>query len=157
MTKRSIVILVLALLLCLGVGYLGSLVTVKEIPTWYASLVKPSWTPPPAVFPIVWTTLYILMAVSLWLVATSAPSPERKTALIAFFVQLTLNAMWSPVFFGLHATKAALAIIVAMLIAIVATIITSLKVNRLAGWILLPYVMWVAYASTLNAGVVLMN
>ena len=157
MTKRSIVILVLALLLCLGVGYLGSLATVKEIPTWYATLVKPSWTPPPPVFPVVWTTLYILMAISLWLLATCPPSPERRTALIAFFVQLALNAMWSPVFFGLHATKAAMAIILALLVAIAVCILASLKVNRLAAWLLLPYILWVAYASTLNAGIVLMN
>lgn len=157
MNKRSILILALALLLCLGVGYLGSLVTVKEIPTWYATLVKPSWTPPPPVFPVVWTTLYILMAISLWLLATSNPSPERKVALMAFFVQLALNAMWSPVFFGLHATKAAMAVILALLGAIAVCILASLKVNRLAGWLLVPYILWVAYASTLNAGIVLMN
>lgn len=157
MTKRSIITLALALLLCLGVGYLGSLVTVKEIPTWYAGLAKPSWTPPPPVFPVVWTTLYILMAISLWLLATSPSSPERRTALIVFFIQLALNAMWSPVFFGLHATRAALVIIVALLIAIVAGIVSSLKVNRVAGWLMLPYLLWIVYASSLNAGVVLMN
>lgn len=157
MNKRSIVILALALLLCLGVGYLGSLATVKEIPTWYAGLVKPSWTPPPPVFPIVWTTLYILMAIALWLIATSTPSPERRNALIVYFVQLALNAMWSPVFFGLHATRAAMAIIVALLIAIVATIVLGGRVHHAVKWLLLPYLLWVAYASTLNAGVVLMN
>lgn len=157
MNKRSIVTLLLALLLCLGIGYLGSLATVKEIPTWYAGLVKPSWTPPPPVFPIVWTTLYILMAISLWRLWMSATSPERRTALVVFFIQLALNAIWSPVFFGLHATRAAMAIIVALLAAIVVCIVSSLKVDRLAGWLLLPYLLWVAYASTLNAGVVLMN
>ena len=157
MNKRSILILALALLLCLGVGYLGSLVTVKEIPTWYATLVKPSWTPPPPVFPVVWTTLYILMAISLWLLATSNPSPERRTALIAFFVQLALNAMWSPVFFGLHATRAALAIILALIVAIIACILSSMKVNRLAAWLFLPYLAWILYASTINAGVVMLN
>lgn len=157
MSVRSIVVLLLALSLCLGVGYVGSLSTASEIPNWYAGLNKPSWTPPPVVFPIVWTTLYILMAISLWRLWMAPESGERRNALAAFFIQLALNAAWSPVFFGLHATRAALAIIVALLIAIPATIILSLRVDRTAAWLLLPYLLWICYATTLNAGIVAMN
>src|SRR5206468_2863917 len=101
--SKSLVRLAASLVICLGVGIVGSIVTRPEIPTWYASLVKPPWTPPSVVFPIVWTTLYIFMAVSFWrLWETEGRSRSRRMAMALFMVQLALNAAWSPVFFGLH-------------------------------------------------------
>ncbi|SCW89817.1 TspO/MBR family protein [Ancylobacter rudongensis] len=150
--------LVLAVGLCLGVGALGSLVTTPQIPTWYAGLVKPSWTPPPAAFPIAWTTLYVLMAVALWrLWQLHAPSPARRLAIGLWLAQLALNAIWSPVFFGLEAPGAALVVVVALWLAIAATIWACLRIDRIAAWLLVPYLAWVSYATTLNAAIVVLN
>lgn len=158
MTLKSIGRLMLCLLLCLGVGFLESLVTRPEIPVWYAALAKPWWTPPPFVFPIAWTTLYILMAVSLWrLWERAGPSPARASAITWFLIQLALNAAWSPVFFGWHGTRTALVIIIGLLMAIVMTMIAASRADKPATWLLAPYLAWVAYATTLNAGVVAMN
>jgi len=158
MGLRSTGRLTLCLLLCLGVGILESTVTRSEIPGWYAGLVKPAWTPPPLAFPIVWTLLYILMSVSLWrLWDRAAPSAARTTAIVWFAVQLAFNAAWSPVFFGWHAIQIALIVIIALLVAIAMTIITTSRVDRFAAWLLVPYLIWVAYATTVNAGVVVMN
>lgn len=158
MTSKSAGRLALCLLLCLGVGILESYVTRPEIPVWYAALAKPWWTPPPVVFPIAWTVLYILMAVSLWrLWDRAAPSAPRATAIIWFLIQLALNAAWSPVFFGWHGTRTALVIIIGLLIAIVMTMIAASRADKSAAWLLAPYLAWVAYATTLNAGVVAMN
>lgn len=158
MRLKSITRLALSLLLCLGVGMLGSLVTKPEIPTWYAGLVKPSWTPAPLAFPIVWSVLYALMAVSLWrLWDLETRSAARSKAIIWFLVQLALNALWSQVFFGWHNIQAALAIILGLLIAIAATMLAASRVERLAAWLLAPYLVWVAYAATINIGVVAMN
>ena len=145
-------------MLCLGVGLLESVVTRPEIATWYAALAKPPWTPPPFVFPIAWTILYVLMAVSLWrLWDRAAPSAARRSAITWFLIQLALNAAWSPVFFGWHATRAALVVIVALFFAIVMTMIATSRADKPASWLLAPYLAWVAYATTLNAGVVAMN
>ncbi|CAN5336591.1 tryptophan-rich sensory protein [soil metagenome] len=158
MTLKSAGRLILCLLLCLGIGLLESLVTRPEIPVWYAALAKPWWTPPPVVFPIVWTLLYILMAVSLWrLWECTVPSAARASAIIWFFIQLGLNAAWSPVFFGWHGIRTALVIIIGLLIAIVMTMIAASRADKSAAGLLAPYLLWVAYATTLNAGVVAMN
>lgn len=158
MTLRSAGRLLLCILLCLGVGILESIVTRPEIPTWYAGLIKPWWTPQPFVFPIAWTILYVMMAVTLWrLWDRVAPSAERGKAIAWFFIQLAINAAWSPVFFGWHGTRTALAIIIALLIAVAATMAASARVDRLAAWLLVPYLIWVAYATTVNAGVVALN
>lgn len=158
MTSKSAGRLALCLLLCLGVGILESYVTRPEIPVWYAALAKPWWTPPPVVFPIAWTILYILMAVSLWrLWDRAAPSAPRASAIIWFLIQLALNAAWSPVFFGWHGTRTALVVIIGLLIAIVMTMIAASRADKSAAWLLAPYLAWVAYATTLNAGVVAMN
>lgn len=158
MTMKSAGRLVLCLLLCVGIGILGSFVTRPEIPAWYATLTKPWWTPPPAVFPVVWTLLYFLMAISLWrLWDRAAPSAARASAITWFLIQLALNAAWSPVFFGLHGIRTALVIIICLLIAIVMTMLAASRVDKIATWLLAPYLVWIAYATTINAGVVALN
>ena len=157
MRSKSAVRLIVSLLICLSVALLESFVTRPEIPTWYATLTKPSWTPPPLAFPIVWTILYVLMAVSFWRLWESAWSSNRTRAMIWFLVQLILNAVWSPIFFSWHGTATALVIILALSLAIGATIVFASRVDRLAACLLVPYLAWVAYASTVNAGVVLLN
>jgi tryptophan-rich sensory protein len=156
--SRSIGRLLLSLLLCVGIGALAGIVTQPEMNGWYMTLAKPSWTPPRIAFPIVWTLLYVLMAIALWrLWDRAAPSPERRDALWFFFAQLALNAAWSPVFFGYHGIDLALGIIIALVVAIIGTIVTSGRVDRTAAWLLIPYLAWAAYATTLNAGIVAMN
>lgn len=157
MTIKSGARLVLCLLLCLAVGIVGSIVTKPQIAGWYAALAKPFWTPPPFVFPIAWTTLYVLMAISLWRLWSAAPSAVRSKAIGLFAVQLALNAVWSPVFFGWHGIRSGLVIIVLLAAAIAATIIASARVDRLAAWLLVPYLLWVIYAGLINAGVVVLN
>jgi tryptophan-rich sensory protein len=150
--------LVLAVGLCLAVGAVGSLATAPKIPTWYAGLTKPGWTPPDAVFPIAWTTLYVLMAVALWrLWQLHAPSPARRRAVLLWFAQLALNALWSPVFFGMEAPGAALVIVVVLWLAIAATIFACARIDRMAAWLLVPYLAWVSYATALNAAIVVLN
>ena len=158
MSGQSILRLILCLALCLGVGGITGSVTASQIPTWYAGLIRPSWTPPNWTFPVVWTTLYILMGISLWLLWERAvPSAARSWAIALFFVQLALNAAWSPVFFSLHATRPALAIIVSLVIAVALVIATAWRARRTAAWLMVPYLLWVSYATTLNAGIIALN
>ncbi|MFZ1104289.1 MAG: TspO/MBR family protein [Hyphomicrobiaceae bacterium] len=158
MTGRSFLRLIGCLALCLGVAVANGSVTYPEIPTWYASLTKPPWTPPNWVFPLVWSVLYVMMGVSLWLLwDRAADTPGRRTAITLFLLQLGLNAAWSPVFFGLHDTGAALVIIVLLAAAITATILAAWRTHRIAAWLLAPYLVWVVYATTLNTAIVALN
>jgi tryptophan-rich sensory protein len=158
MNSKSLVRFAISLIMCLGLGILESMVTRPEIPTWYATLTKPWWTPPPLVFPIVWTILYIMMAISFWRLWNNEPrSVDGSKSMAWFLIQLALNAAWSPVFFSLHDTKTALVIIFALVVAIGATINFAWRVDRVAAGLLMPYLAWVMYASTINGGVVFMN
>jgi tryptophan-rich sensory protein len=158
MAGRSFFRLIGCLGLCLGVALINGSVTYPEIPTWYASLTKASWTPPNWVFPLAWSVLYVMMGISLWLLwDRAADTPGRRTAIALFFLQLGLNAAWSPVFFGLHHTRTALAVIVLLAAAIGATILAAWPTQRMAAWLLVPYLAWVVYATTLNAGIVALN
>lgn len=146
------------LVLMLAVGGIGGAVTSPAIPAWYAGLTKPGWTPPNAAFPIVWTLLYLMMAVSLWRLWDKVPpSAARRTAIGLFLAQLALNAIWSPVFFGLHAIHAGLVIIAALVILLALALRAVFPLDRSAGWLLVPYLAWVCYASTLNAGIAVLN
>lgn len=158
MKTLSLFRLVLALGLCLAVGAVGSLATAPQIPTWYAGLAKPGWTPPDFVFPVVWTLLYVMMAVALWrLWDRHPPSPARGTAIRLFALQLALNFIWTPVFFGLEAIGWGVAIILALWLAIAATIWAAARIDRPAAWMLAPYLAWVSYASALNIAIFVMN
>jgi tryptophan-rich sensory protein len=158
MTGRSSLRLICCLALCLGAALINGNVTYPEITTWYASLSKPSWTPPNWVFPVVWSVVYPLMGLSLWLLwDRSGDAPRKRSAVTLFLLQLALNATWSPIFFALHQTLAALAIVIALAVAIAATIMEAWRAQRIAAWLLVPYLAWVAYATTLNAGIVVLN
>ena len=126
---------------------------------WYASLAKPSWNPPNWIFGPVWTALYAMIGVAgwrLWRRHRGGREGARR-ALGAFFVQLALNFAWTPVFFGMHRPDAALAVIVAMLGAIVATIVLSWRVDRPTALLLVPYAAWVSFATALNAAIWRLN
>ncbi|WP_398465534.1 TspO/MBR family protein [Tardiphaga sp.] len=150
LSTGSLVALVISLTICFAAAALGARVTTPEIPTWYASLAKPSWTPPRAAFPIVWPILYLLMAVAAWLLWIAPPSPARTAALIGFAAQLTLNAVWSPVFFGRHDLTGGLVIISLLVVVLTFTIAMAFEVAWLPGVLLVPYLIWISFAAALN-------
>jgi tryptophan-rich sensory protein len=143
---RSFLVLVLFLLICFGVAAFGGQFTPGE---WYAALEKPAWNPPSWVFAPVWTVLYALMAVAGWWVWRSG-EPGRGAAFGAFALQLVLNGAWSWLFFGLHLPGAAFAEIVALWLAILATVVLFWRLRPLAGTLLVPYLAWVTFAAALN-------
>lgn len=143
--------LIVSLLLPQIAGGLGAIFTSSKIPGWYSSLIKPSLNPPSWIFGPVWTTLYLLMGVAAFLVwRKGIYSPGVKTALIIFAVQLLLNAAWSPLFFGAQNIGGALLEIIFMWFAILATILYFYPVSKLAALLLLPYLLWVSFATYLN-------
>jgi translocator protein len=117
---------------------------------WYAALAKPSWNPPCWIFGPVWSALYLMMAVAAWLVWKRGGFAGQRRPLALFITQLTLNAAWTPLFFGLHRPGLAFAEILLLWLAILATLVSFLRVNKLAGWLLAPYLAWVTFASVLN-------
>jgi tryptophan-rich sensory protein len=142
--------------LTLFVGGLGSFATVSEIQGWYTTLQKPDFNPPNWVFGPVWTTLYILMAVSLWLI-WRAPSPPSGLTKKTWFVMLALNSAWSLLFFRAHSPGLALIDIGLYLVALSALIKLLSQQSRLAAWLQLPHLLWVSYAAVLNATIWLLN
>lgn len=117
---------------------------------WYIALNKPAWHPPTWVFGPVWSTLYLMMAVSAWLVWRQGGFARQSRPLGLFLVQLALNAAWSPLFFGLKQPGVAFAEILLLWLAIAATIAVFHRVHRVAAWLLVPYLAWVSFASFLN-------
>ncbi|MBI2405804.1 tryptophan-rich sensory protein [Candidatus Microgenomates bacterium] len=148
--------LLLSIGVCLGAGFIGSFFTVSAIPTWYATLNKPIFSPPNWVFAPVWTTLYILMGISLYFVWVSKSKIKQKV-LTLFFIQLGLNALWSILFFGLKNPTLAFIEIVALWITIFLTIKYFYPISKLAAYLLVPYILWVSFASVLNVAIVLLN
>lgn len=139
-------------------GGLGAFVTMQSIPGWYAELVKPPGTPPNSVFGPVWTTLYAMIGIAFALVWHSGNNGDgKKRALAWFAMQLILNLAWTPVFFGWHQVGAALVIILCLGAAIVVTIRSFARISLPAAWLLVPYLLWVGYATYLNAGFLVLN
>lgn len=148
--------LVVSVSICLAVGAVSGWVTGGSVRTWYPTLNKPTWNPPDAVFAPVWTTLYAMMGVAVWLVWRQRVA-ERRAVLIAFALQLALNAAWSILFFGMQRPGWALVEIVALWLSIAATIVLFARVSRLAAWLLVPYQAWVTFATALNAAIWWLN
>lgn len=135
------------LLLAFAAAALGAVASV-DAASFYARLVKPAWAPPGWVFGPVWSALYVLMAVSAWLVWRSPG--DRKAALVLFGVQLAANALWSWLFFAWHRGALAAAEVLVLLVLIVCTIFAFWRSSRLAAVLLIPYVLWVGFASVLT-------
>ena len=140
---------IISLLICLGAGGIGSLFNISAIPTWYATINKASFNPPNWAFAPAWTILFILMAIALYLV-WSSKAKNIKNAMIIFSIQLVLNILWSAIFFGLKSPALAFAEIIILWIAIFVNIIYFYRVNKTAGYLLIPYLIWVTFASSLN-------
>ncbi len=149
--------LVIAIVVSELAGVIGSIFTVSAIPTWYATLVKPALNPPAWAFGPVWTTLYALMGVALWLVWKKPPGATRKHAMVFFYAQLGLNALWPAIFFGQHFIGGAFREILALWICIVLTMIFFAKISRPAAWLLVPYILWVSFAAYLNYAIWMLN
>jgi tryptophan-rich sensory protein len=142
--------LILLIAICLAAGGLGAIATTPEIEGWYRTLAKPGWNPPAAIFGPVWTTLYIMMAIAAWFVWKPAGLQGAALPLSLFAVQLLLNVAWSWIFFGMHAPGWAFVEIVVLWIAILATTIAFFRASQIAGWLMIPYLAWVSFASMLN-------
>lgn len=158
MTIRTFVKLVVAIVVTQLAGIIGSLFTFSAIPTWYATLTKPALNPPSWVFGPVWTTLYVLMGVSAFLIWQKGwQRKDVKVALSVYGIQLILNALWSIVFFGMQSPGLALVNIALLFISIVLTMILFYKISRPAMYLLIPYILWVSFASYLNYAIYALN
>ncbi|MES2985628.1 MAG: TspO/MBR family protein [Patescibacteria group bacterium] len=151
MTLKNFFILVGCIALCQSAGLIGTVFTIDAIPTWYANLNKPALNPPSWIFGPVWIMLYTLMGIALYQVIQKHwYRKEVKIAISIFSVQLLLNAVWSPVFFGAQRVGIALGVISLMWVSIVATIFAFKKVKNTAAYLLIPYILWVSFALYLN-------
>ncbi|HEX8177527.1 MAG TPA: TspO/MBR family protein [Pyrinomonadaceae bacterium] len=143
--------------ICFSAAGIGSLFTDPEIGGWYARIAKPSWTPPNWVFGPVWSVLYLMMAVAAWLVWKEKGFASAAAPLALFGVQLVFNALWSILFFGMHRIGMALLDIVLLWSAILATVLSFWRVSPAAGALMIPYLLWVTYASALNYSIWRLN
>lgn len=150
----NVAVLVGFIIACEAVGLLGSVPNIRAIPTWYATLRRPSWTPPSRVFAPVWTTLYLLMGVAAW---RHWLITGFGTWAVLFSVQLGLNLAWSWIFFGLKQIGLALIEMTLLWAAILWCLLEMRSIDPLAGWLLGPYLLWVSYALSLNAGIWALN
>ncbi|MCX8118388.1 MAG: tryptophan-rich sensory protein [Desulfobacterota bacterium] len=146
-----------SLLLCQLAGLIGSLFTTPAIPTWYEALKKPPFTPPNWVFTPVWIGLFVMMGISLFLVWQRKDHPRARAGLVFFFVQLGFNTLWSIAFFGLRSPLLGLIDILLLWPAILLTIYLFFQVSRWAGFLLLPYHLWVSFAAVLNYALYILN
>lgn len=144
--------LFLAIIICEGAGLIGSIFTFNSVNTWYVTLNKPLFNPPSWIFGPVWTILYLMMGVSLYLVWGT-----KKVSLKWFWIQLVLNTLWSILFFGLKNPTLAFFEVILLWATIFMTIRSFWKYNKTASWLLLPYLLWVTFASVLNLSIVLLN
>ncbi|MBL0271367.1 MAG: tryptophan-rich sensory protein [Chitinophagaceae bacterium] len=143
--------LVISIIVPLAIGATSGLFTETGVGSWYQTIQKPSWNPPGWIFGPVWTTLYILMGISLYLIWKSDATPSLKwLAILLFALQLALNFFWSLIFFNQHAIGWALVEIIVLWLSILATIFVFARINNTAAWLLVPYISWVSFAGILT-------
>lgn len=157
MTSRSILIVLAAVLPIVAAAGAGQLATMPNLSPWYEGLQKPGFNPPNWIFGPVWTILYVLMGVAVWRIFQAPESQLRTIALTAFFVQLTLNAAWSWLFFARHSPLAGLIEIVPQWLSIVATIVLFARLDVIAALCLTPLALWVGFATLLNFAIWRLN
>lgn len=146
-------------IICLAVGYLSSMVTKSSVETWYPTQQKPSFNPPNWAFPVAWTILFIFMGIAAGIVwdKIETQREEVKKALLFFFIQLALNALWSILFFGLKNPMLALIEIFLLWLMIYETYMKFNKIDKIAGYLFVPYLLWVTFAIILNANIWWLN
>jgi tryptophan-rich sensory protein len=151
--------LLISILGCELAGFIGSLSTRTAIPGWYTELKKPAFSPPGAVFAPVWTLLYLLMGIAFFLVwqnKEAAPG-QRNAAMVLFGIQLVLNALWTPIFFGLRSPLGGFVEIIALWFFIVWTIVRFYGISPASAYLMLPYIAWVSFALVLNGTIWYLN
>lgn len=149
--------LVASLIMTLAVGGIAGYATATSIGDWYVHLNKPWFNPPNALFGPVWTVLYVMMGIAFYRIWKLPRAPVRDAGLNWFFLQLALNFAWSFLFFYFHQIGVALLDISVLLLLIIITIVTFARVDKVAAWLLVPYVCWVSFATILNATLFVMN
>ncbi|MFH1696659.1 MAG: TspO/MBR family protein [Candidatus Diapherotrites archaeon] len=151
MDMRKIARLIAAVVLCQLAGIIGAIFTTQAIGTWYAELARPEFAPPNWIFAPVWTVLFLLMGIALFIVWEKYKAgAEAKPALSIFGAQLALNVLWSVLFFGLQSPALAFAEIILLWLAIAATIALFYKISKPAAGLMVPYILWVSFAAFLN-------
>ena len=156
---NKIVKIIVVVIVCLAVGYFSGAVTREAITDWYPTLIKPSFNPPNWIFFPVWTALYIMMGIAAGLVWNKIEVQKEvvKKALLFFAIQLGLNALWSYLFFGLHNPMLAGLEIIVLWLMIYETYVQFSKINKIAGYLFIPYIAWVSFAAILNVSIWLLN
>lgn len=149
--------LICSLLITLSVGGVSGWITTDKIFPWYTNLNKPSFTPPDWLFSPVWTILYILMGIALYKVWKQPLSERRNAALFIFLIQLMFNFLWSILFFQFHQIGWAVVDIVALWLCVLITIFSFARVSRAAAWLMIPYIVWVSFATLLNISIWRLN
>lgn len=149
--------LIICIVIPLVAGTLSGMANANSISTWYSTLNKPSFNPPNYLFGPVWTILYLLMGISLYLIVSTTKSEVRTTALIIFGVQLLLNFSWSFLFFYYQSPLSALVVIIALLVGILVMILYFFKLSPAAAYLQIPYLLWVSFASVLNGAIWYLN
>lgn len=158
MQPRNLRLLIFSIIITQMAGIVGSVFTTSSVQTWYPTLTKPSFNPPNSFFGPVWVTLYTLIGISLYLIwVDGIKKKENKVAIKVFAFQLILNTLWSIVFFGMQNISLGLIVILGLLFAIVYTIILFAKIDKRAAYLLVPYILWVSFATFLNYSIWILN
>ncbi|MBW6441818.1 tryptophan-rich sensory protein [Patescibacteria group bacterium] len=157
MKNKNIFTYISFIIICQLAGIIGSLFTTPAIRGWYTGITKPSFNPPNWLFAPVWTTLFVLMGISVSMIWLSEKNELRKKALVIFFIQLVLNTLWSIIFFGMENPMLAFYEIIILWFAILYTIILFWKIKKPAAILLIPYILWVSFAAVLNLSIALLN
>jgi tryptophan-rich sensory protein len=155
MSKIDYFRLISSIIICQLAGIIGSIFTVSSVSSWYATLNKPFFNPPSWVFGPVWTLLYLLMGISLYLIWNN--KKRTKKALLIFGIQLILNSLWSILFFGLQSPLLAFIEIIFLWSAILLSIIYFYRISKVAAYLLVPYILWVSFAAILNLSIFILN
>lgn len=153
----KIISIIISIIIAQAAGLIGSVFTASSVQTWYVNLVKPTWTPPSWLFGPVWITLYVFMGIAAYLIWQSRKMPGAKLALYVYGIQLCLNALWSIIFFGLKNPGFAFVEIIILLIFIIITAALFWRINKIAGVLFLPYIVWVSFAAFLNYAIWRLN
>jgi len=157
MKMKQILKLLASILITLGIGAIAGMFTADAVPGWYASLVRPSFAPPDWVFGPVWTTLYFLLGLSFFFIWDMKPGRQRNNAILIYSMQLILNFAWSFIFFYFHLIGWALLEIIVLWVFIIIMIVNFHRLKPLAAYLNIPYLLWVSFASILNAAYFFLN
>jgi len=155
--KSNIQKLILSIVLCLLIGMFGSIFTSSSVSTWYTTLIKPAFNPPSWLFGPVWTALYILMGISFYLIWKTKETKQRNEALDWFLIQLGLNFLWSLIFFGMKMPGIAFIEILLLETTIIITALKFYKISKSSAYLMIPYILWVGFATILNFAIFYLN